>query len=175
MSNCQFLGERLAITLFFLGKGDSIQTVAWGFRIGCSTAQAIVLETSKALYQVLAQDHLEPPDTDEWTSLSYEFAKTWNLPNCVGAIDGKHIAIQCPANSGSNYYNYKQFFSIVLMAVCDAKYRFTLIDVGAYGREGDKQVYSTSEISKSLEDGSLGLPTASSGRINKLICRIFRI
>jgi hypothetical protein len=158
MSNCQFLGERLAITLFFLGKGDSIQTVAWGLRIGCSTAQEIVLETSKALYQVLAQDHLEPPDTDEWTSLSYEFAKTWNLPNCVGAIDGKHIAIQCPANSGSDYYNYKQFFSIVLMAVCDAKYRFTLIDVGAYGREGDKQVYSTSEISKSLEDGSLGLP-----------------
>ena len=90
MSNCQFLGERLAITLFFLGKGDSIQTVAWGLRIGCSTAQEIVLETSKVLYQVLAQDHLEPPDTDEWTSLSYEFAKTWNLPNCVGAIDGKH-------------------------------------------------------------------------------------
>lgn len=28
------IGKRLAITLFFLGKGDSIQTVAWGFRIG---------------------------------------------------------------------------------------------------------------------------------------------
>ena len=138
MSNCQFLGERLSITLFFLCKGDSIRTVAWGFRIGCSTAQEIVLETSKALYQVLVQDHLEPPDTEEWTNLSYEFAKTWNLPNCVGAIDGKHVAIQCPANSGSDYYNYKQFFSIVLMGVCDAKYRFTLIDVGAYGREGDK-------------------------------------
>ncbi|KZS03631.1 Uncharacterized protein APZ42_033612 [Daphnia magna] len=91
-------GKRLAITLFFL-----------------------VLETSKALYQVLAQDHLIQPDTEEWTRLSYEFTKIWNLPNCVGAIDGKHIAIQCPANSGSDYYNFKQFFSIVLMAVCDAK------------------------------------------------------
>lgn len=115
-----------------------------------------MLETSKALYQVLAQDHLIQPDTEEWTRLSYEFTKIWNLPNCVGAIDGKHIAIQCPANSGSDYYNFKQFFSIVLMAVCDAKYRFPLIDIGAYGREGDKQVYSTSEISKSLEDGSMG-------------------
>nr|CAH0107484.1 unnamed protein product [Daphnia galeata] len=116
----------------------------------CSAAQEIVLETSKALYKVLAQDNLEPPDTEEWTSLSYEFSKTWNLPNCVGAIDGKHITIHFPANSGSDYYNYNKFFSILLMAMCDAKYRFTLIYVGAYGREGDKQVYSTSEISKSL-------------------------
>ena len=137
--------------MFFLGKGDSLQTVAWGFRIGCFTAQEIVLKTTKALYQVLEKDHLQQPNTDEWTRLSYDFAKDWNFPNCVGAIDGKHIAIQCPAKSGSDYYNYKQFFSIVLMVVCDSKYRFTLIDVGAYGREGDKQVYGTSEISKSLE------------------------
>jgi hypothetical protein len=91
--------------MFFLGKGVSIQKVALGFRIGCSTPQEIVLETSKALYQVFAQNHPVPPDTEEWKRLSFEFAKTWTLSNCVRAIDGKHIAIQCPANSGSNFNN----------------------------------------------------------------------
>lgn len=44
------------------------------------------------------------------------------------------------------------------MAVCNEKYRLFLIDIGAYGHEGEKQVYSTFEISKSLEDGSMDLP-----------------
>ncbi|KAF2897014.1 hypothetical protein ILUMI_09163, partial [Ignelater luminosus] len=55
----------------------------------------------------------------------------WNMPNCIGAIDGKHISIQSPFKSGTRFYNYKHFYSIHLMAICDADYKFIFVDIGA--------------------------------------------
>lgn len=66
--------------------------------------------------------------------ISKSFLNQWQFPNCVGAIDGKHISIQCSPKSGSQFYSsYKKRFSIILMAACDAKYRFTWMNVGDYG------------------------------------------
>lgn len=136
-------------------------TLAAGFCVGHSTACKIVVETAQSLYEVLSPEYLKVPDATGWRKIAHEFGKMWNFPNCVEAIDGKHIALQAPSNSGPDYFNYKQFHSIILLAMCDAKYRFTLIDVGAYGRQGDKNVYSTSSISKLLECGALVLPPSS--------------
>ena len=62
------------------------------------------------------------------------------FPNCIGAMDGKHVMIQCPFNSESLFYNYRSYFSIVLLAVASADYRFVMADVGAHGSSNDSGV-----------------------------------
>ena len=71
---------------------------------------------------------------------------------------GKHILILHPKNSGSDYYNYKGFFSIMLLAIVDYDYKFLFVDVGCQGRISDGGVYRSSAFYKALENGSLNLP-----------------
>ena len=86
------------------------------------------------------------------------FQERWNFPNCLGALDGKHVRIVLPFNSGSTYYNYKHTFSIVLMALVDADYRFLYVDVGSNGRVSDGGVFSGCNLYEALETQMAGVP-----------------
>ncbi|XP_066259612.1 uncharacterized protein [Euwallacea similis] len=66
-----------------------------------------------------------------------EFYKKWNIPKCIATADGKHIRIFCLGRSGLLYFNYKDFFSIVLLAFVDINYKFLTIDVSSYGKKDD--------------------------------------
>ncbi|KAJ8882342.1 hypothetical protein PR048_014144 [Dryococelus australis] len=44
-------------------------------------------------------------------SIADGFEKRVNFPNCLGAVDGKHMRFIQPANSGSLYFRYKKRFS----------------------------------------------------------------
>jgi hypothetical protein len=92
-----------------------------------------------------------------WLKKSAEFYKFTNFPNCVGSVDGKHIRMQCPPNTGSDFFNFKKYLSIVLMAVADANYCFTAVDVGSCGREGDSYVLKKSNFWKRFTAGQLDL------------------
>ena len=76
-------------------------------------------------YAVLNAECLRMPRSEsEWKKIADDFNGRWNMPNCIGALGGKHIIMQSVANTGSTYYTYKGENSIVLMALVYAYRRF---------------------------------------------------
>ena len=112
--------ERLALTLRFLATGDSQQSLSISYRTGKATVSKIISETCEAIY-VLKKPYLAPPSTEkEWLEMPKQFEEDWDMSHVIGCIDGKHIKVEYPKLRGTLYYNYKGFYSIVLMAICDA-------------------------------------------------------
>ena len=75
-----------------------------------------------------------------------------------GALDGKHVALKKPKNSGALYHNYKGFFSIVMLALLDGQYRFRWVDAGTAGSCSDAQIFNACQLKRRIEDGRIGFP-----------------
>ena len=74
------------------------------------------------------------------------------FPNAYGAIDGKHRALFDPHGIESEFYNYKGFYTLVLMAIVDYNYKFVNVDGGCQGRIDDGGVFRKTSYSKALEN-----------------------
>ena len=73
--------------------------------------------------------------------------------------ESKHIVIRCPSKSGSEFYNYKKDYSVILLVTVDANYKFIYINVGTNGRVNDVLVFSKSTFNEVLQTNTLNLPT----------------
>ena len=119
----------------------------------------IIAEVCDVLWQRLVGIYMVmPKTTDDWKIIAKNFESRWNFPHCVGAIDGKHVVIKAPDNTGSLHFNYKGTFSIVLLALVDANYRFIYIDTGSYGRNSDGGIFAHSTLGKAMKANALNLP-----------------
>lgn len=96
-----------------------------------------MLKLLRSIWDCLVSQFMPTPGSEDWKEIAEDFQRLWAFPNCCGAIDGKHVIIQAPSNTGSQFYNYKGSFSIVLLAVVDSRWRFRVVDVGAFGRSSD--------------------------------------
>ncbi|CAF4947203.1 unnamed protein product [Pieris macdunnoughi] len=147
---------RLAITLRFLATGDSYRSLHYLFKVSSAAISIIVQDVCNAINTVL-KDQIKMPRTEaEWLNIERRFQRKY--PHCVGCIDGKHVQIQCPIDSGSEYYNYKGTFSFVLLALVDNDYRFIFADIGAQGRISDGGVFQNSVLWERISTDTINLP-----------------
>lgn len=112
-----------------------------------------------AVIEKLMMEKFLPRLTAEtWKEVAQCFWEKWNFPNCLGALN----VIQAPPLSSSQYFNYKKTFSIVLLALVDADYRFRCIQVGDFGRTSDGGVYAGSGLGRGMENNTLHVPPKTS-------------
>ncbi|XP_056393554.1 uncharacterized protein LOC130290243 isoform X1 [Hyla sarda] len=150
--------ERLLITLRFLATGESYASLHLQFRVGKSTISGIVTETCTMIWQYMQPILLTCPNQERWLQAASGFQSIAHFPNCLGAVDGKHICVQQPPGSGSRFYNYKKYFSVVLMAVADVHCKFLAIEVGAYGSSADSRVLMSSKFGRHVIKNQVTLP-----------------
>lgn len=106
----------------------------------------------------MQSNFLPSPTKEQWESIALNFDKNGNFPHCIGAVDGKHIRLICPSNSGSMFYNYKEYYSVVLLAIADSKYRFVYVNIGSFGKDCDSAIFKRCGLWKSIETKTHQLP-----------------
>nr|XP_022908174.1 putative nuclease HARBI1 [Onthophagus taurus] len=142
--------------------------------ISAQTLGRIVPETCTAIFDVLRDDFLKfPCNASDWMNIAEDFKTYWQVENCVGAIDGRHIDIRQPPGSGSYFFNYKGFNSVVLLAVVNANYEFIYVNCGTSGRVSDGGVLMETDFGELLENKKLNLHSPTNFPDNTDICLPF--
>ena len=93
-----------------LANGASYSDLMYSFRVAKNTTCVFIPQVLEAIIQEYAEEVLPPVITPEqWNQIADDFQTKWNFPHACGAIDGKHVRIKNPKDSGSLFYNYKVF------------------------------------------------------------------
>ena len=120
------------------------------------------------MYETLKEECLNVPNTKEqWLELANGTYEKWHFPNAYEAINGKHIALFHTRDIASEFYNYKGFYSLVLMAIVDYNYKFMYVDVGCQSRVSGGGVFCNTSFCKALENGQLNLPDPAPLSLNR--------
>ncbi|XP_050309171.1 uncharacterized protein LOC126745385 [Anthonomus grandis grandis] len=150
--------DRLLLTLRFLATGDSYHSLMYLLKISVPSISRIIPEVCRVIAEVLKDKLKMPQSREEWLITGHQFTNLWNFPTCTGVMDGKHIMIQAPKHSGSEFYNYKSFFSVVVFIVANTNYEVMYFNVGSQGRITVGGVFDNTRFKKMLYENTLNLP-----------------
>jgi hypothetical protein len=77
----------------YLASEDLQRSVTYAFRVGFNTVSYIIKETCEVIWEFLKSKVIPQPNKKEWKNIAANYETIWNLPHCLGAIDGKHVVI----------------------------------------------------------------------------------
>ena len=151
---------RLAICLYRLGRGSYYFTIAEMSGLGLSTVCTITKEVSQAIIDFLWNESVTkymPQSEQQFRNKIVDMEEMWQFPCCWAAIDGCHIPIKCPPGGQEackEYHNFKNFYSVVLMAMVDSHYRFIWGSCGYPGNSHDSIIFQSTDLWSKIQKGN---------------------
>lgn len=142
-------GFKLAITPCHLASGDKYTSMKLSFKVQHNIMLLVVHKVCQAIIEEYCAEVVSCPTTpDEWWLVTEKFVSCWNFPHICRALDDKHIFIRKARNSRTLYHIYKDFYSVVLMGLITAEFKFTWRNVGGNGhiRYTDLQYFRTPRV-----------------------------
>ena len=130
---------KLLVTICYLSTTMRNSDQELAYKCGDNTFSLFVIKVWEAIYDEFQPDVLPFPKKVEWQDSVDGLKKHWQTPNCIGALDGKHVRICFPVNQHSYYFNDKKFHSLLLMVLVDYDYKFCSVEVGMNGSSIDAQ------------------------------------
>lgn len=147
MRACIPLHKRVAISLYRLATSAEERTVAHLFGVSRSSVNLIFREFCDVVVNVLEPQIVRFPSLNNVRDHVRQFEACTGFPLGLGAMDGCHIKVSPPKENAQDY-NYKGWYSIILLAVVDQNYKFLFTNVGSPGRNHDAAVYRASILPK---------------------------
>ena len=106
MRECIKPHEIVCLALPYLASGETFRSLEFQFCIGKKTIIRITIYVCRTIFEILGPRYVNTPrNTRKWLEISEKLYQQWDFPNGIGAIDGKHIVMEQPFNSGSHYRN----------------------------------------------------------------------
>lgn len=114
----------VAVAITILKGCTDFSVVSDLYGIGLSTVSKLLMEFCNAI-QIAFKSFIKFPGTEEERAyIASKFLSRWQFPNTFGVVDGTHIAIVPPNGKRTDYYNYKSYYSINVLAICNHEYKF---------------------------------------------------
>ena len=121
----------------------------------------IVIEVRQSIIENLWEVSVEkhwPTTEAEFLEKMIEMESMWQFPCRFSAVDGCHIPIRCSSGdkeANKEYHNFKNFYSVVLMGLVDAKYRFIWASCGFPGNSHDSIIFQATDLFQNVTEGNL--------------------
>lgn len=69
----------------------SFKQLSFQFMRGDSTIGKVIENVCDSIWSCLREEYMSILSELQWIERANRFDELWNLPNCIGSIDGKHI------------------------------------------------------------------------------------
>ncbi|KAL5554275.1 hypothetical protein UlMin_041676 [Ulmus minor] len=166
------LEEQVMIFVYVISQKATNRMAMEDWQHSGSTISVVFTRICKAIAS-LSQTFIKPPNFDaipdeiQWNPKYYPYFQYPYLvilidllwQNCIGAIDGTHIAAHAPADVANNFRGRKSTVTSNMLAICSFDMLFTYVVTGWEGAIHDSRVLTTQ-----LEDPTSGFPHPPPGK-----------